>query len=69
MGKCLTCDDLTLAALDASRLYHDLLGALEAAYISKDTDSITTSTREQLDKATRQRCEAIAQLTDHRRVH
>jgi hypothetical protein len=68
MRNCLACDQLKETAIDASGLYHGLVGKMEAAHISRDEDLILTL-QMRLNQALSRRNKAIAVLTDHRQTH
>ena len=65
---CARCEDLTQAALDASRVYHNLLAVLEAAHICHDTD-LTFGIQQQVAKALTNRDDAIRVLSEHESTH
>jgi hypothetical protein len=66
--KCSHCDGLLHAALDASKAYHDLLGALEAADIRHDT-KLAYYLQAGEAKSASTRDDAITALRDHERTH
>ena len=66
--RCTQCDSLLQAALDASRAYHDLLGALEAADIRHDTQ-LAYDLQAQEAKSVLNRDAAIMALRNHERIH
>jgi len=68
MRNCSLCDGLLHAALDASKAYHDLLRALEAADIQHDTELALHLQAEEA-KSTSMRDDAITALRDHERTH
>ena len=68
MRNCSQCDGLLYAALDASKAYHDLLGALEAANIRHDTELAYRLQAEETKSAST-RDDAITALRDHERTH
>ena len=68
MSNCLTCDSLLQAALEASRQYHDLMGTMETAHISRDND-LAEELQIKLSTALSQRVSAIEALTNHRQSH
>lgn len=61
------CDGL-LHALEASKAYHDLLGALEAADIRHDT-KLAYHLQAEEAKSASTRDDAITALRDHKRTH
>ena len=65
---CARCEDLRQAALDASRVYHNLLAVLEAAHICHNTD-LTFDIRQQVGRALTNRDDAIRVLSEHERSH
>ena len=68
MRDCSHCDGLLHVALDASKAYHDLLGALEAADIHHDSELAHYLQAEEA-KSTSTRDDAITALRDHERTH
>ena len=68
MASCEECERLTLAALDASRLHHNLLAALEAAHIFNNVD-LTLGIQQQVAAALLDRDEAIRAVNGHERSH
>ena len=66
--NCSHCDGLLHAALEASKAYHDLLGALEAADIRHDTELAHYLQAEEAKSAST-RDDAITALRDHERTH
>jgi hypothetical protein len=68
MRNCSHCDGLLHAALDASKAYHDLLGALEAANIRHDSELAYCLQAEEAESASA-RDDAITALRDHERTH
>ena len=68
MRDCSLCDGLLQAALETSKAYHDLLGALEAADIHHDTE-LADSLQAQETKSASMRDDAVTALRDHERTH
>lgn len=68
MTDCTDCKGLTLAALDASRAYHNLLVDLEAWYIRRDAHE-PLEIREQVAAALYARDARLAELAAHRSTH
>lgn len=66
--NCSHCDGLLHAAIDASKAYHDLLAALEAADIRHDTELAHYLQAEEAKSAS-MRDDAITALRDHERTH
>ena len=66
MASCEHCERLRLAALDTSRICHNLLRVLEAAH---DDTELTSGIQQHLAKALLERDEAVRVLKDHERVH
>ena len=67
-GGCPHCDSFLQAALEASRTYHELLGALERAHIRNETEA-TYHLQAQIAQALLSRDKAITALLDHQRTH
>ena len=67
-AQCSQCERLMLAAIAASRAYHNLLGDLESAHIRHDVEQLF-HIQEQAAKALLERDESIRALNDHERVH
>jgi hypothetical protein len=57
-----------LAAVDASRVYHDLAGDLESAHIRHDNEQ-PFRLQQQIANALKNRDGAIQALSDHERTH
>jgi len=68
MRNCSHCDGLLHTALDASKAYHDLLGALEGTDIRHDTELADYLQAEEA-KSVSKRDDAITALRDHERTH
>jgi hypothetical protein len=68
MALCGHCERLMLEAIEASRVYHVLLGELESAHIRHDTEQ-PFRIQQQVANALRDRDEAIRVLNDHERSH
>jgi hypothetical protein len=68
MRDCSHCDGLLHVALEASKAYHDLLGALEAADIHHDTE-LADYLQAQETKSASLRDDAVTALRDHERTH
>ena len=68
MNGCLICDHLVEAALEASRLYHGILGTVEAAHISRRYD-LAMNLGTQVVEALSRRDEAVKALSCHRLSH
>jgi hypothetical protein len=66
--KCQQCERLKLAAIEASKTYHDLLSELESAHISHK-DALIPGLRERRDKALLSRDTAISELAAHENTH
>jgi hypothetical protein len=66
--NCSHCDGLLHVALEASKAYHDLLGALEAADIRHDT-KLAYHLQAEEAKSASTRDDAITALRDHERTH
>ena len=64
MSNCLDCDRLTNTAIDASGLYYDLLGKMEAAHISSDGD-LALMIQMRLDEALIRRDKSVATILGH----
>ena len=65
---CSSCSGFLQNALESSRLYFDLLGALEAAHICNDTE-ITYHLQEEVGEALLDRDKALNALHGHKRTH
>jgi hypothetical protein len=68
MADCGQCERLMLAAIDASRAYHALLGELESAQIRRDPEQ-PFRIQKLVAKALADRDNAIRILSDHERAH
>jgi predicted Rdx family selenoprotein len=68
MTYCADCERLMLAAISASRIYHDLVGDLESAHIRRDTAE-PFRLQQQVADALRNRDAAIKALYDHEHTH
>jgi hypothetical protein len=68
MDACIQCATLLEAALQSSKLYHDLLGTLEAALISRNWD-LASQIQIERDESLSRRDDAIKILERHRRAH
>jgi len=68
MACCGHCEKLMMAAIDASTIYHALLGELESAHIRRDPDQ-PFRIQERVAEALTDRDAAIRALNDHERVH
>jgi hypothetical protein len=66
--NCSQCDGLLQAALDASKAYHDLLAALEAADI-RHNPKLAHDLQAEETKSASTRDYAIMALRDHERTH
>jgi hypothetical protein len=66
--ECSHCERLKLAALEASRAYHEILAELEFAHFSHN-NALIPALRERLEKALRGRNTAISELTVHESTH
>jgi hypothetical protein len=67
--ECPHCERLKLAAVEASRAYHDIMADLESAHIIKHDDKLTLALREGMAKALLSRNVAISELTAHESTH
>jgi HD superfamily phosphohydrolase YqeK len=67
-SRCSHCDGFVQAALEASKAYHDLLGALEAADIRHDTE-LAYHLQVQQAKSVLNRDNSVMALRDHERTH
>lgn len=68
MEACTHCARLLEVALQASKLYHSVLGAMEAAHITRDRD-LALKIQLELDRALADRDESIKLLERHRSAH
>ena len=68
MTYCADCEGLMLAAIDASRIYHRLIGDLESAHIRRDNQE-PFRLHQQVTEALRNRDGAIKALNDHEHTH
>jgi len=68
MAPCRHCERLMLEAVEASRIYHVLLGELESAHIRRDPEQ-PFRIQQQVAKALSDRDAAIRVLNDHERSH
>jgi hypothetical protein len=68
MAYCEHCERLMLAAVEKSRIYHDLLADLESAHIVRDVEQ-SFIIKQRVAEALRGRDEAIRVLTEHERTH
>jgi hypothetical protein len=64
--QCSNCDSLLKAALEASKTYHELLGALEAADIRHNSE-LALHLQAGETKSASDRNDAITALRDHQR--
>ena len=68
MSECAQCEALQVAALNASRRYHALLGELEAAHICRKTHAIF-SIKQEASEALGNRNDAIKVRSEHESAH
>jgi hypothetical protein len=68
MEYCARCEGLMLAAINASKAYHDCLADLESAHIRHDVEE-PFGLKQQVAKALRNRDSAINALNDHEYTH
>ena len=65
---CVQCERLLAIAIRAARSYHGLVADLECAHLSRDSE-IAQPLSASLEKAFRERNDAIAELTVHESTH
>jgi hypothetical protein len=68
MTYCEDCEGLMLAAINASRVYHNLVADLESAHIRRD-NAEPFRLQQQVADALRNRDAAIKALNDHEHTH
>ena len=66
---CRECDRLRLAALAASRAYHELLGDMDAAHLRSESQETLLALSTRLTAASDARDVAISDLVNHSRTH
>jgi len=66
--ECVQCERLIAKAIRAARSYHGLAADLECAYLSQDSE-MAQPLSASLEKAFRDRNDAIAKLTAHENTH